>query len=187
MNRKTLADVNVAGKTFLLRTDFNVPLNSERRITNDHRIRMALPSIRFIVNRGGRLIIISHLGRPKVNGPESELSLRPVSILLSQLLGRTVAFVDTCIGDRALEAVNALPPGGVLLMENLRFHEGEKQGSAEFARQLAKFADIYVNDAFGTCQRTDASMLALPKAMGDRPKLMGFLVERETKGVDGAV
>jgi len=181
MAKKTIEDVDVQGRTVLMRVDFNVPLDDNQQVTDDRRIRMALPSIRSVVDRRGKLILMSHLGRPKGNGPEPAFSLRPAALRLQELLGRPVAFAEDTVGDDARAKAAALEPGEVLLLENLRFNAGEKGGDAEFARALADMADIYCNDAFGTCHRTHASMVAVPEAMGTKPKVVGFLVAKEIK------
>jgi phosphoglycerate kinase len=178
MAKKTIADVDVADKTVLMRVDFNVPLDEHQQVTDDLRIRMALPSIRSVLDRGGKVILMSHLGRPK-DQPEPEYSLRPAAERLAQLLSQPVAFARDTVGPDAQAQVHALSKGGVLVLENLRFNKGEKKGDAEFAGALAAMADIYCNDAFGTCHREDASMVAVPKAMTGKPKVVGFLVAQE--------
>lgn len=179
MAKKTIEDVEVRGQTVLMRVDFNVPLDDQSKITDDRRIAMALPSIRSVIDRGGRLILVSHLGRPKGEGDDAKFSLRPTAEKLSELLGHDVAFAGDTVGDDARTKAAALKDGDVLVLENLRFNAGEKKGDAQFAAALAGLADIYCNDAFGTCHRTDASMLAVPQAMGDKPKVVGFLVAKE--------
>ena len=178
MAKKTIADVDVAGKTVLMRVDFNVPLDDDGTITDDRRIRMALPSIQSVIQRGGKLVLMSHLGRPK-GSPDPKFSLRPTAQRLDQLVEGPVAFAADTVGDDAKSKVAALVDGGVLVLENVRFHPGEKAGDAEFAAALANRADIYCNDAFGTCHRTDASMYAVPKAMETKPKVVGYLVAKE--------
>lgn len=185
-SRKSIADIDVRGKAVIMRVDFNVPLDGTT-ITDDRRIEMALPSIRSVIDRGGKLILISHLGRPKGTGVESKYSLQPTAVRLSELLGKPVAFAGDTIGDQARAAVAALRPGDICVLENLRFEAGEKDGDESFARALAAFADIYCNDAFGTCHRADASMVALPKAMGKKPKVAGLLVEKEIEYLQGAL
>ena len=181
MDKKTIEDVDVSGKTVLVRVDFNVPLDDRQNVTDDRRIRMALPSIKSVIDRGGRLILMSHLGRPKIGEDNSKFSLRPAAEKLGELLGRTVAFATDTVGDDAKAKAATLGDGGVLVLENLRFNDGEKKGEADFAAQLAAMADVYCNDAFGTCHRTHASMFAVPQAMGDKPKVVGFLVAKEIK------
>ncbi len=179
MAKKTIADVDVAGKKVLMRVDFNVPLDENCCVTDDRRIRMALPSIESVLDRGGSLILISHLGRPKGEPGDEKFSLRPAADKLAELLGKDVAFAADTIGDDARAKVAAMTPGKVLVLENLRFDPREKKGDAEFATALAKMADVYCNDAFGTCHRTHASMVAVPTAMGSKPKVVGFLVAKE--------
>ena len=181
MAKMTIEDVDVSGKTVLVRVDFNVPLDDQQDVTDDRRIRMALPSIKSVIDRGGRVILMSHLGRPKIGEDNSKFSLRPAAEKLEELLGTSVAFATDTIGDDAKAKAAALGDGGVLVLENLRFNEGEKKGDADFAAQLAAMADVYCNDAFGTCHRTHASMFAVPQAMGDKPKVVGFLVAKEIK------
>ena len=185
MPKKTIADVPLSGKKVLVRVDFNVPLDNEQQITDDRRIRMALPTIEKILAGGGRAILMSHLGRPKGEGIEPSLSLRPTAKRLGQLLGQSVAFATDTAGDDAREKV----AGGsdVVVLENLRFQAGEKKGDAAFADGLAGLADIYCNDAFGTCHRTDASMVAVPAAMDGKPRVVGFLVAREIEYLDDVI
>ena len=180
MPKRTIADVDPNGKLVLMRVDFNVPFDADQKITDDRRIEMALPSIRSVVSRGGRLILMSHLGRPK-GEPKSELSLAPVAKRLAELLGQEVAFAGDIIGPQATEKAAQLGDGDVLVLENLRFDPGEKAGDPTFAQALAGMADIYCNNAFGTCHREDASMYGVPQAMGDRPKVVGSLVEKEIR------
>ncbi|APZ94195.1 phosphoglycerate kinase [Fuerstiella marisgermanici] len=186
MAKKTIADVDVAGKKVLMRVDFNVPLDGST-VTDDGRIRMALPSIKSVVERGGQLVLMSHLGRPKPGQDNSEFSLQPAAEKLAELLGKDVAFATDTVGSDAEAKVAALNDGGVLVLENLRFEEGEKSGCSEFAAKLAAFGDIYCNDAFGTCHRTDASMVATPEAMAGKPRVVGFLVEKEIQYLTDAI
>ncbi|MCA9194924.1 MAG: phosphoglycerate kinase [Planctomycetales bacterium] len=179
MAKKTIADVDPKGKVVLMRVDFNVPQDDSGAITDDRRIRMAMPSIESVVKRGGKLILMSHLGRPKGNGPEPKYTLAPTAKRLGELLQQDVAFASDTVGADAETKVASLQEGEVLVLENVRFNEGEKTGDAGFAAKLAGWADIYCNDAFGTCHRTDASMLAVPLAMGSKDKVVGFLVAKE--------
>jgi phosphoglycerate kinase len=178
MAKKTIADVDPKGKVVLMRVDFNVPQNDEGMITDDRRIRMALPSIQSVIERGGRLVLMSHLGRPK-GKPQPEYTLAPTAQRLSELLGINVGFAEDTVGPNAESKVQSLEDGQVLVLENVRFNEGESSGSPEFAGKLASWADIYCNDAFGTCHRTDASMVAVPQAMEGKPRVVGFLVAKE--------
>ena len=178
MAKKTIADVDVQGKAVLMRVDFNVPLDKSRNVTDDRRIQMALPSIRSVLDRGGRLVLMSHLGRPK-GEPDPQYSLKPAADRLAQLVDAPLAFATDTVGEDAKGKVAALQDGGIVVLENLRFNPGEKAGDATFAAELAAMADVYCNDAFGTCHRTHASMLAVPQAMGSKPKVVGFLVAKE--------
>jgi len=185
--KKTVQSVDVRGKRVLVRVDFNVPVE-DGKITDDRRIREALPTIKSVTDRGGRAILISHMGRPEGQGFEAEFSLKIAAERLAQLLGRPVAFPSTdCTDAAAAAAVAAAKDGDVVLLENLRFHAGEKKGDAAFAAKLAAYADIYVNDAFGTAHRPDASMVAVPKALAGKPRVVGFLVEKEIKFLSDAV
>jgi phosphoglycerate kinase len=187
MAKKSIADVNVAGKTVLMRVDFNVPLDDNCNVTDDRRVRMAVPSIKSVIDRGGKLILCSHLGQPKDGEDQSKFSLKPAAATLSALLGKPVIFATDTVDADATAKVAALKDGEVLLLENLRFNKGEKKGDAAFAAKLAGFADIYCNDAFGTCHRTDASMVAVPEAMAGKPHVVGFLVQKEIQYLSDAI
>ncbi|GIW73509.1 MAG: phosphoglycerate kinase [Phycisphaerales bacterium] len=183
----TIDQIDVSGKRALIRVDFNVPMEGAT-ITDDRRIRSALPTLASVLDRGGSAVLMSHLGRPKGNGYEEAFSLRPVADRLAQLLDRPVLFPSNdCIDQASAKAVQQLEPGRVLLLENLRFHAEEKAGDPAFARALAAYGDLYVNDAFGTCHREDASMVAVPLAMGGKPKVAGLLVAREVAFLSEAV
>ena len=176
MGKKTVEDCDVRGKRVLLRADFNVPLDKESgAITNDERIRAALPTIRYLLDKDARLIIMSHLGRPKGQVVDS-LRLDPVAARLSELLGQPVAKVDDCIGPVAETAVAALQPGEALLLENVRFHPEEEKNNHEFIKQLAALGDIFVNDAFGTAHRAHASTEGIGHFL---PAVAGFLMKKE--------
>ena len=179
MAKKSIADVECQGKVVLMRVDFNVPQDDSGSITDDRRIRMALPSIQSVIHRGGKLVLMSHLGRPKGNGPEPEFTLRPAAERLSDLLETPVAFATDTVGFDAESKIKALRNGDVLVLENVRFNPGEKGGEPIYSNKLASWADIYCNDAFGTCHRLEASMVAVPMAMGNKPKVVGFLVAKE--------
>ena len=181
MAKKALSDLSdLRGKRFLVRVDFNVPLDAAGNVGNDRRIRAALPTLRYILDGGGSAVVMSHLGRPKGDPKkDAAFTMDRVADRLRQLLGRPVTKVDEVVGPRAEAAARALKPGEVLVLENLRFHPGEQSGDAAFARQLAALGDVYVNDAFGTCHRPDASMVAVPRAMGGKPRVVGFLVAKE--------
>ena len=179
MAKKSISDVECRSKVVLMRVDFNVPQDDHGAITDDRRIRMAIPSIESVLSRGGKLVLISHLGRPKGKGPEPEFTLQPTAKKLAELLERPVQFASDTVGPEAESKIKGLKDGEVLVLENLRFNAGEKDGDAVFAGKLAGWADIYCNDAFGTCHREDASMVAVPQAMGSKPKVVGFLVAKE--------
>jgi phosphoglycerate kinase len=182
MPKQTIAALDPAGKAVLVRVDFNVPQDEQGAITDDRRIRMALATIRSIIDRGGKAILMSHLGRPAGKGFEAAFSLAPVAKRLGELLGQPVAFAGDTGGSDSLSKAQALPAGGVLVLENVRFNKGEKKGDdPAYVAGLAGMADIFVNDAFGTCHRTEASMYAVPAAMkqAGKPAVTGFLVEKE--------
>lgn len=172
--KKTVKDVDVRGKRCLVRVDFNVPL-AEGSVTDDTRVRAALPTIRYLVDHGARVILVSHLGRPK-GEPDPQFSLRPVRRVLQRLLGRNVVFVDDIVGSDAQEAVARMVDGEVLMLENVRFHPGEKANDPEFARALASLADIFVNDAFGAAHRAHASTAGVAQYL---PAVAGLLLARE--------
>ena len=179
MAKKTIADVDPKGKVVLMRVDFNVPQDDAGAITDDRRIRMALPSIESVLSRGGRLVLMSHLGQPK--GPDAKFTLKPTAERLAELLGKPVAFAADTVGAEAASKIKSLKDGEILVLENVRFNAGEKLGDVQYASTLAGWADVYCNDAFGTCHRTDASMVAVPQAMGTKPKVVGFLVAKEVQ------
>src|SRR5579862_9352210 len=179
MAKKTVADIDVKGKKVLMRVDFNVPLDGSR-ITDDRRITQALPTIKSVLDRGGRLILMSHLGRPK-GGPEPKYSLKPAADRLKELLHKDVKFTSDSIGPEVEKAANELKDGDVLLLENLRFHKEEEKNDPNFARQLAKLGDIYVNDAFGTAHREHASTFGVPQALAGKPRAIGHLIHKELK------
>ena len=187
MAKKSIADVDVAGKKVLMRVDFNVPLDDNCNVTDDRRVRIALPSIQSVLERGGSVILMSHLGRPTPWEDNSKESLKPAADVLATLLGQPVAFATDTVDADASAKVAALQPGGVVVLENLRFTKGEKKGDTEFASKLAAFGDIYCNDAFGTCHRTDASMVAVPEAMAGKPRVVGFLVQKEIQYLSDAI
>jgi phosphoglycerate kinase len=186
MSKKTLADLpDLRGKRVLVRVDFNVPQDAAGSITNDRRIRAALPTIRHILDAGASAILMSHLGRPKGDPKkDAPFKMDAVAQRLVQLLGRPVRKVDQVVGPQVDEAVQKLKPGDVLLLENLRFFPGEQKGDPTFAAALAHLADVYVNDAFGTCHREDASMVAVPAAMAGKPRMVGMLVAKELEVLD---
>ena len=186
MAKKSIDQVDVASKTVLMRVDFNVPQDENLAITDDRRIEMALPSIKSVIDRGGRLILMSHLGRPK-GEVNPKFSLEPAAKRLGELLGKPVAFASDTIGDDATAKAGALADGEILVLENLRFNSGEKSGCSEFAGKLAAMADAYCNNAFGTCHRKDASMVAVPEAMTGKPRVVGSLVAKEIQYLNDAI
>ncbi|MFI4916763.1 MAG: phosphoglycerate kinase [Phycisphaerales bacterium JB060] len=187
MPTRTIAQTPVDSKRALVRVDFNVPMDGGS-VSDDRRIRSAIPTIKSVLDRGGSVVLMSHMGRPKGEGYEAEFSLEPVAKHLSGLLGIDVQFPSKdCVDDDAARAVKAMKPGDVVLLENLRFHKAEKTGDADFAQKLAAYGDLYVNDAFGTCHRADASMVALPRTMEGKPRVAGLLVEKEIEFLSDAV
>jgi phosphoglycerate kinase len=181
MTKKSIRDLaDLRGKRALIRVDFNVPMDSQGGITNDRRISAALPTIRYVLQQGGSAIVMSHLGRP-TGDPKKDavLKMDRISDRLGELIGHPVSKVNNVIGPEVEGAARNLQPGQILVLENLRFHPGEQKGDPVFARQLAGLGDIYVNDAFGTCHRADASMVAVPEAMAGKPRVVGFLVAKE--------
>jgi phosphoglycerate kinase len=181
-NKKSVKDIDVKGKKVLVRVDFNVPLK-DGKVTDDTRIRAALPTINYLIDQGAVLILCSHLGRPK-DAPDPEFSLKPVAEYLGGLLNKKVAFAEDCIGPKAEAAVAELKPGDVLVLENTRFHKEEKKNDPEMARQLASLADVFVNDAFGSAHRAHASTEGVTKYL---PSVAGFLLEKEIKYLDQAI
>ena len=175
MNKKTIRDINVAQKRVLVRVDFNVPQDKAGNITDDTRIRAALPTIQYLRDQGAKVILCSHLGRPKGKVAE-ELRLTPAAERLAELLGAPVAKTNDCIGPEVEKAVAVMKPGDVLLLENLRFHAEEEANDPSFAKQLASVADFYVNDAFGSAHRAHASTEGVAHFL---PAVAGFLMERE--------
>ena len=177
MSKKSIEDIQVKGKKVFVRADFNVPLDDKQEITNDKRIRATLPTINSLLEQGAALILSSHLGRPK-GKIVPEMSLAPVAKRLSELLGKEVAFASDCVGEVAEAAAAKLQPGDVLLLENLRFHAEEEKNDPGFAQQLAKLADIAVDDAFGCAHRGHASNEGITKFI---PTVAGYLIEKEIK------
>jgi phosphoglycerate kinase len=174
--KKTLRDLEVQGKRVLVRVDFNVPMQ-DGQITDDRRIRESLPTIQYLLERGAKVILMSHLGRPK-GKPDPQYSLRPVAERLSELLGRPVRFLEDCVGEAVEQAVQAMAPGEVVLLENLRFHPEEEANDDGFARALARLGDLYVNDAFGSAHRAHASTEGVAHYL---PAVAGFLMEKELR------
>ncbi len=184
-NKVTIEDLEVAGKRVLVRCDFNVPMK-EGKITNDNRIVAALPTIKYLMNKGGRLILCSHLGKPK-NGPEEKFSLAPVAVRLSELLGKTVVFAndDTVVGDNAKAAVAAMKDGDVVLLQNTRFRKEETKNIEDFSKDLASLCDVYVDDAFGSCHRAHCSTAGVTDFV--KETAVGYLMQKEIKYLGNAV
>lgn len=180
----TFSEYNFAGQRALIRVDFNVPLNDKFEVTDDTRMRAAVPTIQKILKDGGNVILMSHLGRPK-GGPEDKFSLRHLVPHLSSLLGgKKVQFADDCIGAQAVQASSALKAGDVLLLENLRFYKEEEKGDAGFAEKLSKLGDVYVNDAFGTAHRAHASTAVIAQFFPKGKRMFGYLMEAEVSNAD---
>lgn len=186
MNKKTIRDVDIAGKRVFIRVDFNVPIK-DGKVEDDTRIVGALPTIQYAIEKGAKVILASHLGRPLKDKKKAEekglpfdekkYTLKPVAQRLSELLGKQVEFVEDCIGEKVKQAVEKLSEGDVLLLENLRFHAGEEKNDKEFASQLAELAEVYVDDAFGATHRAHASIAAITEFL--QPAVAGFLMEKE--------
>ena len=178
MALKTISELDIAGRRVFIRVDFNVPLNSNGTVSDDTRIRESLPTIKHAIEKGARVVLASHLGRPK-GKPDKKYSLEPVAARLAELLGADVSLTDEPVGDGARKVVNDLHAGAVALLENLRFSPGEEANDEAFARTLAGYTDVYVNDAFGTAHRAHASTVGITKFVAD--KGIGLLMEREVK------
>lgn len=186
MAKKTIENLTAAdlqGKRVFVRCDFNVPVDEKRAITDDTRIRAALPTIQSLTSKGAKVILASHFGRPK--GVDEKLRLDPIAKRLSELLGKTVVKTQDCIGDDVAEKVSAMANGDVLLLENVRFYPEEEKNDPEFAKKLASVADLYVNDAFGTAHRAHASTEGVTKYLS--PSVAGLLVEKELKFLQEAI
>lgn len=175
LNKKTVEDLDVKGKKVLVRADFNVPMDKEGNITDDRRIREALPTINYLKNKGAKVILMSHLGRPKGKF-NPEFSLKPVAGRLTALLGQQVIFAEDVIGEDAIKKSSALKEGEVMLLENVRFHAEEEKNDAEFAKKLSLLGEVYVNDAFGTAHRAHASTAGIADYL---PSAVGFLIKKE--------
>src|SRR5918997_6446830 len=183
MNKKTIRDVDLKGKRALVRVDFNVPLDDAQAITDDTRIRAAVPTIQYLLDQGAAVILMSHLGRPK-KGPSDELRLDPVAKRLGELIGREVRKVNVTSGPEAEQAAKGLGAGDVLLLENTRFDPREEKNDPSMAEELAKLGDIYVNDAFGAAHRAHASTEGVARVL---PAVTGFLMEKELAALGGAI
>lgn len=178
MNKKTVRDIDVKGKKVIVRCDFNVPQNSEGKITDDRRIVGALPTIKYLLENGAKVILMSHLGRPK-EGYDVKYSLKPVAVRLSELLGQDVKLAEDkeVVGENAVRLTSEMKAGEVVMLENVRFIKTETKNDMEFAKKLASLADIYVNDAFGTAHRANSSTAGIASYL---PAVAGFLIEKET-------
>jgi len=182
MNKKTVEDIDVRGKRVLVRVDFNVPQDEFGAITDDTRIVAALPTIEYLMARGAKTILVSHLGRPK--GVTPKYTLAPVALRLAELIGKPIPLIPDCVGDEAASAAKDMAEGDVILLENVRFHPEEEQNDPEFARQLASVAELYVNDAFGTAHRAHASTEGVTHFI---PGVAGFLMRKELDYLGGAL
>ncbi|HHY82462.1 MAG TPA: phosphoglycerate kinase [Clostridiales bacterium] len=176
MNKKTLEDIQVSGKKVLVRVDFNVPLDKELNITDDTRIRAALPTIRYLLDHNAKVILMSHLGRPKGTGFEPNFSMAPVAKRLGELLNMEIKAAEDVIGDSAKSLVENMKEGEIVLLENLRFHKAETKNDPEFAKALASFGEVYINDAFGTAHRAHASTEGVAHYL---PAAAGYLLKKE--------
>ncbi len=175
INKKTIEDVDVKGKKVIVRVDFNVPLDENKKITDDNRIVGALPTIKYLVDKGAKTILVSHLGRPK-EGFEDKYSMKPTAVRLSELLGKEVIIAKDVIGEDAKAKAAALKDGEVLMLENVRFHKEETKNDPAFSKELASMAEIYVNDAFGTAHRAHSSTAGLADHL---PAVCGYLIQKE--------
>lgn len=182
MNKKTVRDIDLKGKRVFMRVDFNVPM-ADGKVTDDKRIRAALPTINYVLEQGASLLLASHLGRPK-GGPDPEFSLKAAAEALSALLGKPVQMAPDCVGPEVEAMAKALKPGDVLMLENTRFHKGEEKNDLELAKQMAALADVYVNDAFGSAHRAHASTEGIARFL---PAVSGFLMEQELEYLGRAV
>lgn len=184
ITKQTIDQVDLRGKRVIIRVDFNVPLDDSLQITDDSRIRAALPTINHVIDEGGIVILCSHLGRPK-GKPCPELSLAPVAKRLKRFLGKEVLFAPDCVGPKVKNMVSQLKPGDVLLLENLRFHPEEESNDEQFAAELASLGDVYINDAFGAAHRAHASTVGITKFI--KTSAAGYLMKREVEYLEGAV
>lgn len=182
MNKKTVKDIDLKGKRVLMRVDFNVPM-ADGKVTDDKRIKAALPTINYVLEQGASLLLMSHLGRPK-GGPEPEFSLKAASEALAALLGKPVQMAPDCVGPEVEKMAKALKPGDVLMLENTRFHKGEEKNDLDLAKQMAALGDVYVNDAFGSAHRAHSSTEGVTHFL---PAVSGFLMEQELEYLGRAV
>lgn len=184
LHKQTIDDISLKGQRVIIRTDFNVPLDDALQITDDTRIRGTLPTINRAVDEGAKVILCSHLGRPK-STPDPHFSLAPVAKRLQRLLGKEVVFAPDCIGPGVEALVAKMKPGDVLLLENLRFHAGEEKNDDQFAKALASLGDVYINDAFGAAHRAHASIVGITKHI--KVSAAGYLLKKEIEYLEGAV
>jgi phosphoglycerate kinase len=182
MNKKTVKDIDLQGKRVFMRVDFNVPM-ADGKVTDDKRIKAALPTIKYVLEQGASVLLASHLGRPK-GGPDAEFSLKAAAEVLAGLLGKPVAMAPDCVGPEVEKMAKALKPGEVLMLENTRFHAGEEKNDLELAKQMAALADVYVNDAFGSAHRAHSSTEGIARFL---PAVSGFLMEQELEYLGRAV
>lgn len=180
--KKTIEDVQVGQKKVFVRVDFNVPMQ-DGKISDDTRIRAALPTIQYLVDQGSKVILASHFGRPK-GERKPELTLAPCAAHLSELIGKPVAFVNDCIGNEVKEAINSMKDGDIILLENLRYYKGETDNNPEFAKELSSLADVAINDAFGVSHRTAASVVGIADYI---PMVAGFLLKKEVEALSAAI
>ncbi|HXX58025.1 MAG TPA: phosphoglycerate kinase [Thermodesulfovibrionales bacterium] len=183
LSKLTIEDLSVKGKRVFIRADFNVPIDENLKITDDRRIRSTLPTINYAIDEGAKVILASHLGRPK-GKPDPRFSMAPVAKRLQRLLDKEVIFAEDCIGPKVENIIAKMKDGDVLLIENLRFHPGEEKNGEDFARALSRLADFYVNDAFGAAHRAHASVVGITKFL---PSAAGFLLKKEIEYLKGAV
>src|SRR5215475_129946 len=184
MSKLSISDLDLSGKRLFLRVDFNVPLDAAGNVTNDSRIRAALPTIRYAIEKGARLVLASHLGRPK-GKVDPKYSLSPAARQLSKLLGAEVPLAPDSVGEEVRSKVDGLKPGQALMLENLRFYAGEEKNDPEYARKLGELADVYVNDAFGTAHRAHASTEGITHFV--KPAAAGFLMDKELRYLGDAL
>lgn len=183
MHKKTISDIDVNGKKVLVRVDFNVPLDEYQNITDDTRIKAALPTINYLLEHNAAVVLMSHLGRPK-GEDKTTFSLEPVAKRLEEIIDKKVQFAHDCVGNEAKQSAGSLNPGEILLLENTRFHPEEKKNDPDFAKELASFGDIFINDAFGTAHRAHASNVGVAEYI---PSALGFLVEKEIEFLNKAL